>query len=121
MHLDLNANERPGDVLLPVEVRVKQGMAVLDEKHGPEWVYQIDLETLEMSSTCMCVLGQMYGTDDDAGYYPGLEDLFGQGWTDSLPPQYGLDADLPAGIGYGFLRAEWKVQITRRRLELANG
>lgn len=55
--------------------RVKLGMALLEELHGPDWVEKLDLETLRLVSPDNCVLGQMYG---------GFREGAGQLWPDAV-------------------------------------
>lgn len=43
-----------------VAERVAAGAAYLDQ-HQPGWDAQIDLDRLNISSACDCVLGQLYG------------------------------------------------------------
>jgi hypothetical protein len=40
--------------------KVKRGIAVLEEKYGPDWVDRIDLDTLDLGESDSCVLGQVY-------------------------------------------------------------
>jgi hypothetical protein len=65
-----------------VLARVKAGMALLEEKLGPEWVDHIDMKTLDLSNGNFCVLGQIYGEReptngvwDPCGFERGVEDL----------------------------------------------
>lgn len=44
-----------------VLARVKRGMALLEEKYGPEWASKVDLDILDLGSSSSCVLGQVYG------------------------------------------------------------
>jgi hypothetical protein len=46
--------------------RVKQGIAVLEEVHGPGWEDKIDLATLDLKDGAACVLGQVYAEKADA-------------------------------------------------------
>lgn len=66
-----------------VLARVKQGIALLQEQYGDEWVEKINLRSLCLSSGSSCVLGQLYGD-----YQTGKERL-------------GLDTD--EAILHGFL------------------
>jgi hypothetical protein len=54
--------------------RVERGAALLDEK-SPGWREKVDPETLEMSSGCGCILGQVYGD-----YMGGLHRLASNWW-----------------------------------------
>lgn len=42
---------------------VGRGVALLDE-HNPDWREHVDSHSLNMSSSCGCVLGQVYGSYD---------------------------------------------------------
>lgn len=58
--------------------RVKKGLAWLEKTHGPGWEDKIDLETLRLSSTAACVLGQVYSgysVEQDAGYLYATNEL----------------------------------------------
>ncbi len=113
---DLNPAETPEDVVLPVETRVKAGMALLDGKLGQEWVLGIALDSLRLEDDCRCVLGQLYGK-----YKYGGSDLFGPQWSfeDSVDCGFCISADdLTDGGGWGKLTATWREAIGRRRLEL---
>ncbi len=110
--LDLNAGEGPEDVCLPVEVRVKQGMAALDAKYGPEWVNRIDVGTLNVAGYCTCVLAQVHGGDYSVGFAvcapTGQPDWsFDNGFYDPTQKEY------PA------LTIAWRHAILARRLEQA--
>lgn len=114
MHLDLNAHEGPEDFALPVEVRVKQGMHLLDEKHGPGWVWLIDVDTLKIWHPCLCVLGQLYGGGEVPAYTRGLNDL-------QLIPGNGADEGFGAMNNwddFDALTTAWRHAILARRLEL---
>lgn len=63
-----------------VKESVQRGLALLEERHGPDWVDYIDLGSLELSCGARCVLGQVYGdfehgldeigvVDGDSGFY----------------------------------------------------
>lgn len=49
---------------------VQRGVALLDAKGPPGWRDRIDLDTLDIGSLTLCVLGQVYGH-----YYKGLRAL----------------------------------------------
>jgi hypothetical protein len=53
---------------------VAKGAALLD-REVPGWAEQIDLPTLNMSSCSRCILGQLYGEDEDEGegYWTGMD------------------------------------------------
>jgi hypothetical protein len=56
--------------------RVKRGMALLEERHGPDWVGMIDLAELDLRDGHSCVLGQVYlASEEGDGYSCGVIDL----------------------------------------------
>lgn len=77
-----------------VAERVERGAALLDEKR-PGWWQEIDLGTLDIRSTCGCILGQIGSLLGDDGYLTRFST--------------GLDAvrlEVPQARDYGF---EWDV------------
>ena len=46
--------------MITINERVTRGAAILDQKK-PGWEREIDLASLELSDSCHCVLGQIYG------------------------------------------------------------
>lgn len=42
-------------------LKIMQGIRTLEREHGPGWVDQINLDTLQLASIDRCVLGQVYG------------------------------------------------------------
>jgi hypothetical protein len=88
-----------------VAVRVAAGAAFLDERE-PGWADRIDLDQLDLSSDCRCVLGQLHGD-----YGTGLDVLdveFGTGASRGL----GFNC---AGGEFDELTAAWRELISRRR------
>lgn len=94
--------------------RVAAGAAFLDE-HEPGWDSRIDLERLDLGSSCACVLGQLY-----KGFGAGLIA------TGLLDYEYSRGADLGFHWLVGTteaaelreikdLTAEWHHLITERR------
>jgi hypothetical protein len=99
----------PPTVTDRVAGRVAAGAARLD-KHEPGWADRIDLDQLDLSSDCRCVLGQLHGD-----YGDGLAALcieFGTGASRELGFNYavGDPDDLTAE-----LTAAWRELISRRR------
>lgn len=111
--------------------RVTAGAALLDE-HWPDWWMEVDLSTLDLSSPCNCVLGQL-GCDYTAveNHFPltvpeePVRDGFnlfetavfpylGMGWQDTI--DYGFEAQSWNGVSYDALQAAWVDVITERRL-----
>ena len=93
--------------------RVARGAALLDEKM-PGWAERIDLNVLNLASSCRCVLGQLHPNleaPDDA-YLDGLSHL-GVSTTDDSG--YGFDtSDEDDGV-YERLTAAWRELIESRR------
>lgn len=119
---DLNSDDADLPVSLPVEQRVKRGMAVLDKKFGPEWVARIDVNSLQLAVSCDCVLGQLYRTNehDEEGYYRGAADVLGveeEGHRTDVEREHGF-IRTEDDFSYSLLTAEWKSQILARRLEM---
>lgn len=97
--------------------RVALGAALLDAK-DPDWLYEVDLEDLTMSSSRWCVAGQMPG-----GFYAAMERL-GLHNGDILDydrgAAHGFLADPNQGADgiraeYAGLEVEWRRVITERR------
>lgn len=60
-----------------VETRVARGAAWLDSVH-PGWERRIDLASLDLASSCRCVIGQLFGDFDDFTFevvLPAVNDL----------------------------------------------
>lgn len=73
---------------LTIEQRVQRGAEALDAfwaKHNPTptWATEIT-EGINLYSSSECVLGQVFGTEDDPyGYWPGIAALqLDDGWAD---------------------------------------
>lgn len=84
-----------------VKARVLRGLRQLRDIHGESWVEKIDCQTLELSDSSACVLGQVYGDYDD-----GL-DALGLGYEEA--PLYGFDHD--AIVDYDELDEAWQAVI----------
>jgi hypothetical protein len=54
-----------------LQVRVDKGEALFDEKR-PGWYLEVDINTLDINDTGLCVLGQVYGN-----YWTAVDILFG--------------------------------------------
>ena len=70
--------------------RVAKGAKLLDEVR-PGWAGRINLDTLQMSSVCNCVLGQQDGT-----FYRGMQTLLH--YYESRP----IKGAMELGAEYGF-------------------
>lgn len=96
--------------------RVERGAAWLDE-NVDDWWDKVDLIALDMRSPCRCVLGQLFaGESCSTGFffvsfeYPNL-DLLGLGFDARNGREDQIRED------YGFLWAQWKTLIERRRAD----
>lgn len=57
------------------ERQIAAGMSFLDGYfHGHNWIWNIDVGELDLSSGCSCVLGQLYGDYDHGLFEMDLED-----------------------------------------------
>ncbi len=96
--------------------RVARGAALLDEKL-PGWWQRIDLEALTMRDTCMCILGQLFGNEEDRleddGYWQGLHDLNIPRFGAAHAAEYGFADEDP--FAYEALDVEWCELIESRR------
>jgi hypothetical protein len=108
-----------------VAERVAAGAAFLDE-HDPEWwradvERAIDLETLDIRSDNLCLLGQrcpLEASPTRSAYNQFATLLSGVGniWSvDLWARPFGFQADAPGGAGFDDLTDEWKRVITGRR------
>ena len=66
--------------------KIREGVAFLDEWLGPQWPHDIDLDRLNLSSACRCVLGQL-ALDIATAVLGGI---------DEVREHYGCDVDGPA-------------------------
>lgn len=94
-----------------VAERVAAGVAWLDAK-APGWIDRVDLDELQMASTCSCVLGQLFH-----GYYYApitLGEAMLCGFDTELDVE---DAESAARASKEFvaLTDEWRRVITERR------
>lgn len=71
-----------------VLARVKNGIALLEREHGPDWVDKIDLDVLDIADGSVCVLGQLYGGD----YFDACARLFGNELDTQPPREHGFCA-----------------------------
>lgn len=99
-----------------IEARVTRGAQLLDERL-PGWVDRIDLDRLNLASSCNCILGQKFGD-----YLDGIDALFNCQNTDAI--NHGFDAFEDEGADaeaaeYEALTAEWRRVILARREQAA--
>jgi hypothetical protein len=105
----------PTDVLdaPPVPDRVQAGVDLLD-REVPGWVGYVDLDSLDVTDECRCVLGQVFGGGARDGYSEGLDELDIVGRASV----YGFCAADNAG-GYDDerrLTAAWRNRIEARQV-----
>lgn len=100
-----------------IEARVARGAALLDEKL-PGWVDRINLDKLDLTCGCHCILGQTWDGNGDVGeeYWLHAERLFDD---DSdlfvAPADHGFNAHDGEGEEYAALAIEWRRLILARR------
>ena len=56
----------------PEKKRIKQGVALLNENHCPDWVGQINPDTLNIDKVGYCILGQLHDHFDVGMMKEGL-------------------------------------------------
>jgi hypothetical protein len=91
---------------------VRKGAIIMDGYHGGiGWVDFVSTETLDMSDSFNCVLGQYFGN-----FGEGMQEL---GLTpDEIIEAYGFDAlrvDLSRVENYALLEIAWIAEINARR------
>lgn len=103
--------------------RVLNGIQLLDLR-AKGWLDKVSLATLDMTSRCDCILGQIYGN-----YQTGKIELFRDRSADAFPQEISIEA---ANHGFTYLvprddadkfaetREIWAVEITRLRRERSN-
>lgn len=87
--------------------RVKAGIALLEEKHGPDWVDLIDLPTLDLGSANRCVLGQAYGDYEYGLARLGLDQTDHDESDEAIA--HGFETDC---CGYEELQKAWEKVLT---------
>ena len=104
-----------------IETRVARGVALLD-KTLADWDERIDLDRLDLRSTCNCVLGQEFANHPDVrggdcqSYDVGLEALLGdERDINRAAREHGFDSGY--GASHAPLTAEWKRVIAARRID----
>ncbi len=91
----------------PLRDAVAEGIDFLDEQI-PGWDEAVDADTLDLGHECMCVLGQLRRTFNDAC----LE--FRLSFADVCRYGFYVDPDAPAGA-WEALTAEWRDAIRERQ------
>jgi len=100
--------------------RVEAGAALLDKRLGTRtWDKRIDLDALNLGSSCNCVLGQLYDgeADGESGYVHGQRVLGIDGFGPAGPAEHGFTVP---GFGssaatWGALTRTWR-QLIRERI-----
>ena len=102
-------------------LNVQRGARFLDER-DPDWYRKIDLDTLNLGSSCACVLGQLHlfkhpRTEKKwVAYSRELLEINGE--VEEKPWLFGFITDGDHGQFFSNLTADWKTEI-RRRLKAA--
>lgn len=93
--------------------QIETGAALLDVKI-PNWVAKQDLEMLDISHACLCVVGQSCGMRSSQDYWDRMmewfpsQDQFQAGYDHGFSVEGCSDEDLAQ------LTDEWKAYITER-------
>jgi hypothetical protein len=100
-----------------IPANVERGAEFLDEKL-PGWEEKINLRTLDLGSTCKCVVGQLYkeGPRDHAAYDRGLDVL---GIPDGMTARLGFNTW--GRQTFTRLTESWKDLIRQRRRRARSG
>lgn len=101
-----------------IPVNVQRGVDLLDEI-DPSWPSKINVDKLDLSSTCNCVLGQIEGKENSRTprfdrYSRRLNRINGEAKRD--PSKFGFDHR--RSQLYENLTAAWKHVITERQAQL---
>lgn len=93
-----------------VQERVAKGMHTLDA-NVPGWHHKVRTQTLDISNSGRCALGQTYGSYSAGFLMLGLSGghCVEQGFQAEFTPWGDMEAE------YAALTDEWKRQITERR------
>ena len=101
-----------------ISERVAEGAAWLDSKR-PGWHDDIDLGLLDMTSTCLCVLGQVYAGAAGCNGFDYAGDLGAPVTTGGFDLPWhgpGTPANHAARLAeFGELDAAWRALIEHRR------
>jgi hypothetical protein len=94
-----------------LRARVRRGVAFLNERR-PSWINSVSINKLDLGSCELCVLGQLYAHEDEAGYDRGLGILNGKVAKD--PAKFGFNYfDSPEE--YEELTKSWAEEIAFQR------
>ena len=109
------------DELALIPGRVRTGCARLDNFMGEEWVWKVNLQTLDEYDHTECVEGQLYGDYEAALRHLGFD--YGNGYTHGFAIDNENDAYSDAGIETYFtaLTTAWFrriVDLRSQRLHL---
>jgi hypothetical protein len=124
--------DRHDDELAQHTHNVNRGVELLDQKLGPDWVHLIDLESLDLASSCRCVVGQLFDPDgallqkidlnehmltvdpeENGQYTVGLDYL-------GIYAGYGEDEAYGFQLGDGYwydLTEAWRIKIAQLRAD----
>jgi hypothetical protein len=111
--------------LLYAEEEVRAGIAWLDERADDEWRLEINTEVLDMRNSDLCILGQLFGSYDEAiekfglirrgPYLSGLGFYRCDGFWYEIPAHelQGLPEDDASDWGrrYALLTETWKTLL----------
>ncbi len=92
--------------------QIEAGAKLLEDKIGPVWLERQDLEKLDLSDTCNCIVGQAC---PDKSYLWALMDLLEDRTDEVIDTSIAYGFATEDGRNYPELTQEWKHLITERR------
>lgn len=97
--------------LSTIVARVRRGADLLDARK-PGWADKVDVNTLDMQSCTMCVLGQVFGDYTEGLVYLGVDGFSLYGTSDRY--LYGY-SDNSSGDRWAFLTGLWQAEVAKRQ------
>lgn len=95
------------------EEEIKAGVARCDSVVGPHWVWLIDIEKLQMTSMCNCIVGQL---EQKAGGFQIYNKLGGYNTSRGFDIPYDSE-NMNSKKMFGVLQKEWVAELYRLRQE----
>ena len=116
-----SSNAPPHESVRPIPDRIQAGVELLDA-HLPGWHNRVDLDGLDLRSTCRCVVGQLFHDAffnvglRDLGIYETLDDYLVD--SDGREHRYGFDVSPDGGddAEYDLLTDAWRNRIEAIRI-----
>lgn len=103
--------EAPTTTTTVEQEQVRRGSEWLDENH-PGWEDKIDLTTLDLKYCSRCILGQLYGLDEDPFRY---WDILRENQIEEDELGFSVHGDRDDDGLWPALTEAWRDEITSRR------